>query len=179
MGKTPIWVAVFVLASSALAQQSSSYNISDHALNAGGHPDAGVVLTSSSYRITLGAIGDSIVAPVLSSVSYHMDGSFTSRYPPPGEVGGLSFTDEQTLQWLPEPSVGDYNLYRGLISNLSSLGYGQCEQQDLTDETATDSDAVPAGDGYFYLVTAENRLDEEGPKGSDSSGIRRLGTVCP
>ena len=92
---------------------------------------------------------------------------------------GLVFEDKDTLAWEPEKSVGDYNLYRDRVSDLAGLGYGTCEQWDLADETATDTDPVPAGDGFFYLVTAENRLDEEGTKGTDGAGTRRKGNVCP
>ena len=48
--------------------------------------------------------------------------------------------------------------------------YGNCEQQEITGETTTDTDTPPGGDGYFYLVTAENRVDEEGTKGTDGEG---------
>ena len=66
------------------------------------------------------------------------------------------------------------------MSNLTGLGYGQCEQQDLTTTSATDSAAVPLGDGYFYLVTARNRLSEEGTKGFRSDLMtERLGATCP
>jgi hypothetical protein len=108
-----------------------------------------------------------------------MEVGFVPPYPPPGEVLGLRFSDKQTLQWDPEKSVGDYNLYRDLIGTLPSLGFGACHQQDLVDETATDPSVPAAGQGFFYLATAENRLDEEGSKGSRSDGIERQGTTCP
>ena len=39
---------------------------------------------------------------------------------------------------------------------------------------------VPAGNGYFYLVTARNRLWEEGTKGSSSAGAQRANPApCP
>ena len=66
----------------------------------------------------------------------------------PAEISNLRFTDPTTLAWDPEPSVGVYNLYRDWLSALSGIGYGQCAQQDLIDETATDSDTPsPAGTG--------------------------------
>lgn len=172
-------MGLLLVAVPAVAQQSPSYEISDHAFNAGGHPEGGTVPASASFRITLDAIGDPVVGPGLASAAFHMDGSFGSCYPPPGEVHGVRFADADTLDWVPEKSVGSYNLYRDLMSNLSGLGYGQCERQNLPDEAVTDSDAVPAGDGYFYLVTAENRLQEEGTKGKDSSGVLRQGSACP
>ena len=82
--------------------------------------------------------------------------------------------------WNPERSVGVYNLYRDLLGNLSGLGYGDCEQSDLPGTTATDTDRPPAAGGFFYLITAENRLREEGTKGFDSSGSGRPNpSPCP
>jgi len=49
----------------------------------------------------------------------------------------------------------------------------------LAGENATDASIPAAATGYFYLVTAENRLAEEGTKGSNSTGGERLGNVCP
>jgi hypothetical protein len=174
-----IMLAVLV-AGPALAQTSTSYNLSEHTFNAGGHPHQGTVMTSASYRMSLDSIGEGIAGRGLSSRLYNMDASFGFTYPPPGEVGGLGFTDHQTLAWDPEKSVGVYNLYRGLISGLSGLGYGSCEQHDLAGETAIDTDTPPSTDGYFYLATAENRLFEEGTKGWDSGLAERSNSApCP
>ncbi|GAG27337.1 unnamed protein product, partial [marine sediment metagenome] len=131
------------------------------------------------FKISLDAIGEDVTATSLGSASFHMGGGFGTAYPPPGEVAGLRFTDKATLVWDPEGSVGIYNLYRDLLSNLVGLGFGNCQQQELAAATATDADAVPPTDGFSYLATAENRLDEEGTKGFQSSGTERLGTVCP
>ncbi len=168
-----------LLAGTALAQESPSFKLKEHVFNAGGHPEAGAVLTSASFKISLDAIGEDVTGSSLSSASFHMDGGFGTAYPPPGEVTGLRFTDKTTLVWDPEKSVGIYNLYRDLISNLIGLGFGNCQQQDLAAATATDADAVPLNDGFSYLATAENRLDEEGTKGSQSDATERQGTACP
>ena len=165
----------------AAGQQSASYGLEEHALNAGGRPADGVTPSSASYLVSLDAIGQGVLGRGLSSASYRMDGGFVSAYPPPGEVRGLLLIDAQTLVWDPEPSVGHYNLYRDLLSSLFGLGYGHCEQQGLTATTATDTDVpTPAGEGYFYLVTAANRLHEEGTKGWDSSLDERPNpSACP
>jgi hypothetical protein len=173
-------IGVFLLGASVLAQQSTNFKISDHTFNAGGHPDAGAVLTSATYRITFDVIGDGTVGSNLSSTSFRMGGSFAACYAPPGEVPGLSFTGPGTLVWQLEPSAIRYNLYRDLVSNVVGSGYGSCEQYDLPDGTTTDTDPVPAGDGFFYLVTADNRLDEEGTKGRASDGSERPNSAsCP
>jgi len=91
---------------------------------------------------------------------------------------GCPPTDHQTLVWDPERSIGTYNLYRGVLD--SPAGYGDCEQQDLESETTEDSSQPPTGAGYFYLITASNRLDDEGTLGWDSVDAERPNSdPCP
>jgi hypothetical protein len=165
----------------AHAQQSASYRLTENVFNQGGHPANGVVLSSTSWRVTLDAVGDGVASTALASASFRMEGGFPAGYPPPGEVHDLRvLADRETLAWDPEPSIGVYNLYRDLLSHLSGLGYGTCAQSDLEDETTGDPAVPPAADGYFYLVTAENRLREEGTKGFDSGNEERQNaTPCP
>ena len=171
---------ILVAAGLTVAQESASFKQSEHAFNAGGHPDQGTVLASASFSVSLDAIGDTVSLLGLSSASFQLDAGSVAPYPPPAKVTGLVFVDGQTLNWDPEPSTGIYNLYRELISELTGLGYGSCEQQDLAAETATDLDTPPGGDGYLYLVTAENLLAEEGTKGFDSNANERpTPAPCP
>ncbi|MDQ7007231.1 MAG: hypothetical protein Q9Q40_08355 [Acidobacteriota bacterium] len=177
-----VFFAVFLVLVSApllFAQQSASYRLDEHVVNLGGRPDDGVTASSASFRISLDSLGEAVVRTGLSSSSFRMDGSFGSAYPPPEEVLGLRFTDSTTLAWNPEKSVGVYDVYRDPLAALSGGGYGTCWQQDLVGTTTTDPDVPGAGGGYFYLVTAENRLGEEGTKGRDSGGGPRDGAVCP
>ena len=168
------------LTSVCLAQQSPSYRLTEQTFNAGGHPADGVVMTSPSHRVRLDAVGEAVAGAGLSAASFHLIGGFTSAYPPPGEVAGLHFVGTTTLAWSPEQSVGTYNLYRDLLSTLPSLGYGACQQSSLALETATDTGTPPVGNGWFYLVTAENRLSEEGTKGRDAAGAERPNAhPCP
>jgi hypothetical protein len=169
-----------LLAGPAAAQTSASFKLEEHTFNNGGHPDAGTVMTSASFRMTTDALGDGIVGTGLTSPSFHADAGFGSAYPPPSEVLNLRFTSADTLVWNPERSVGVYNLYRDSLTALSGLGYGQCEQFDLLGETATDTDPLAVSDGFFYLVTAENRRGEEGTKGFDSLDVERPNpSACP
>ncbi len=179
MKKPLVALVAFCLGGLVLAQTSASFKLEEHTFNAGGNPDGGVILTSASFQISRDAIGDAVAATGLTSASFQLDTGFPTGYPPPGEVNNLLFTDATTLVWDAEGSIGSYNLYRDLLSNLSGLGYGGCEEEDLTDETTTDNDAAPAGDGYFYLVTSENKLTEEGTKGFNSTPTERTGTACP
>jgi hypothetical protein len=161
-----------------LAQTSTSFKLEEHAINAGGKPSGGVVLQSASYTISLHSIGAAVVAGSLNGSSFRMSSGLASSYPPPGEVTGLVFTSKTDLVWDPEKSVGVYNLYRGLVSGITP-DFGNCQPPELTDSTATDANTPPANDAFFYLVTAENLLDEEGTKGSQSSTTVRDGAVCP
>ncbi len=185
-----IVLIVLFVGGSVLAQQSASFTLEEHTFNAGGNPDGGVILTSASFQITLDSIGDNAVAMGLSSASFQLDSGFPTAYPPPGEVEGLLLTDNVTLIWNIERSIGSYNLYRDLLGSLSALGYGTCEQAALTVETATDVTLLTVGNGFFYLVTAENKLTEEGTKGAcvdtvnnqcegGTSAAERLGLACP
>ena len=109
-----------------------------------------------------------------------MDSGFVSAYPPPGEVESLGFVSKTGLQWDAERSIGAYHVYRDLIANLRGFDYGICLQDDLPTPEAEDTEIPPGGDCYFYLVTSENLLGEEGSKGFRSDGVsERQGTICP
>ncbi len=174
-----LWLLAGLAAAPAIAQSSASYTLEEQTCNAGGHPLNGSVLVSSSYRIRLDAIGDALVATGLASASYRAGSSFLAAYPPPGEVVALWFPNKTGLSWSAESSVGTYSVYRDLVSALPGGDYGACLQQDLTATSTTDAETPGAGEGWFYLVTAENRLGEEGTKGRDTFGNERRGEVCP
>ncbi len=165
---------------SVLSQTSPGYQNQEHVVNSGGSPAGGAALTSTNYRITLSSIGEGLTATGMSSSGYTMDGGFTSPYPPPGEVLDLRFANATTLGWDAEPSVGSYDVYRGMVAELHTGSYGTCLTQGLTVRQASDSEVPTAGQCFFYLVTAENRLTEEGTLGNDSSGTPRPNTSpCP
>jgi hypothetical protein len=164
----------------ALAAESASHKLNEFVFNAGGHPSDGTVSTSASHRITLDAVGEGVVGGISSSASFKMDGGFVVAYPPPGEVTDVRFSNKTTLVWHPEKSVGTYNLYRDLIGTLPG-GFGVCRfPPEILTESTTDSDVPASGTAYFYLVTAANRLAEEGTKGFRSSGPERGNPApCP
>jgi hypothetical protein len=172
-------LAALAGASPALAQTSASYKLTESTLNNGGNPSQGSVLSSASFHVKLDAIGDAVAQASLSSASFHADAGFVGAHPPPGEVMGLAFTDKQTLTWNPERSAGSYNVYRDALSTLPG-GFGFCFAPRLAATTATDAASPSIGTGYFYLVTARSRLDEEGTKGAASSGAQRANSSpCP
>lgn len=148
--------------------------------NTGGHPGAGALPQSANYRITLDSIGETLVAPGLRSASYAMDLNRAHSYPPPGEVHGLVVLgDKQTLAWGPERSVDTYRVYRGDLFELP-VDYGDCRVTEVPFESVTLDETPDYFELYFYLVTAQGSLLEEGTLGSDSSGARRQVAVpCP
>lgn len=179
-----IGLALAALGTPLPAQTGTTYRLEEQTLNAAGHPDSGSVMTGTGHRMTVDAVGDAVTAYGLTGASFTLDSGFGAAYPPPGPVSALIFTAKTELEWAPEGSPhGRYNLYRDLMSNLDGLGYGACEQQGITGTTATDADAAPGGDGFFYLVTAVNALAEEGTKGFQGDGgvpgPERTGAACP
>ena len=168
-------IGLLLITGQAVAQSSTDFKIEEYTFNA-----AGTMLSSVDFQISAGSLGEGIQAGSLSGPSFSMDGGFMPAYVPPGEVINLVFADAQTLQWSAQPSAGAYHLYRAALSALTGANGGSCEQQGITDTTTTDSASPPAGDGWFYLITVENRLGEEGTRGTDSAGAARPETgVCP
>ena len=180
-GVTVFLLAGFTLASApSWAQQSTSYRLTESTVNAGGRPVNGAGASSASYRVSFDAIGDAAAGGTLSSASYRVGSGFVAWFPPPGEVKGLRFADRTTLRWDPERSVGVYNLYRDFVSALAGGGTGTCFVNGVATEQASDAGSPGAGKGFFYLVTAKNRLAEEGTKGNRSSGSERPNPApCP
>ena len=83
------------------------------------------------------------------------------------------------MEWDPEKSVGAYSLYRDLVSTLPG-GFGTCFQSGISNEGWSTAEAPPVGRAWFYLVTARNRLGEEGTKGFMSNGTERSNpSPCP
>jgi hypothetical protein len=164
----------------AAAQESASYQLREQVLNAGGHPAAGQGVASSSFVIRLDSIGEGLIATGLASESFRLDAGFAGAFPPAGEVQGLRFTSRSVFTWTSEPSAGTYNVYRGFIREFTQSGFGSCFNHDLTTNSEMDANQPTAGKGWFYLVTASNRLDEEGTKGKRSDGSVRSNTApCP
>jgi hypothetical protein len=99
-----------------------------------------------------------------------MESGFVSGYPPPGEVYNVWFEDASTMHWNPERSVGTYHLYRD----------DTCSHPDLTDPLASIPDVPGVDTFYSYLVTAMNRISEEGTQGYKSDSSERTNAdPCP
>lgn len=166
--------SIFLLtvgAPSLYSQSSENYDIEQSTFNSGGNPSP--ILSSLNYRMTLDSVGEGIVAVGVGSDSYEMETGFPSLYPPPGEVLNLLFTDKITLTWDAERSACGYYLYRGELVDLP-FSYGSIVKPLITETYTTDEETPAPGGSFFFLLTAVNRIGEEGPKGSNSSGTPRL-----
>ena len=160
------------------APRSASYKLEEQAFNAGGNPSQGTVLTSTSYRIRLDAIGDAVGGGALTGPSFHVGGGFIAPYPPPGEVQNVRFSGPTSMEWDHEVSVGSYNIYRGTVGSFA--GYGTCLQSGLATEAAGIPESPSPGQAFYFLVTAENTINDEGTKGFASSGaMHPNASPCP
>lgn len=172
-------IALVAVPTIAAAQTSASYKLQEFTFNDGGRPADGSVASSASFRIKLDAIGDAVTQAGLSSASHRMDGGFVSDYPPPGEIRNARWTSKTAISWDPDKTVGVYEVYRDLLSTLPG-NFGACFQSALTAETAADAASPAAGTAWFYIVTARNRLGEEGTKGFRTGGAERTNPApCP
>jgi hypothetical protein len=166
------WIAAS--STPALAQQSANFSLTESSFTVGGMP-----LSSPSFQVTLDSAGLGLIGEGVSGPSFGMDGGFVASFAPAGEVLGVRFTSSTTLIWEADPSTGDYNIYRGPLKPFDSA-YGMCRLAGLASTSAMDSDPLAVGQGFFYLVTARNRLAEEGTKGFSSLDMERLNAVpCP
>jgi hypothetical protein len=183
-GRAGVGVAVLallaLLSPLVYAQSSTSYRLSDVVLNLGGRPSNGSIAASSAYRLTLDSVGDSRSAEVMSSASYRMDHGVVAALAPVGEVGRLWFRNAQELNWTRVAGSPDrYNVYRQTTNFLPS-SYGVCLVSAVVGASVSDPSLPPPASSFFYLVSAENRLWEEGTLGWRSNGSQRPNTnPCP
>ena len=180
--KRLVYVAALLVTVPVLTQESANFKIETASFNAGGRPASGVVAESASFRLSLDAIGDGVLGSGLTSAGLSLDGGLVESFSPPGEVANLRFTDATTLRWDADPSTGDYGVYQGSVSKPFDAGFGSCAQPPppINAPTATVASVPTAGHALFYLVTARNRLAEEGTKGFRSSGAQRPNPApCP
>jgi hypothetical protein len=112
----------------------------------------------------------------------------------PDEVVLLNLRDTgggTELEWSVPPRAMYYNVYRGAVSVLgahpevrtSNMTAWACGIDDDADSDSlpdtVDSDPLPAGEGFFYLVTGENATGE-GPLGpAGALPARLLDLQCP
>jgi uncharacterized protein (DUF1800 family) len=92
---------------------------------------------------------------------------------PPGEVTGVAFGPGPSLAWDAVSGADDYNVYRGLLPWLAAGAGAQCHGDEIAATSFATPGEPPAGQGYFYLVTAESNAFGEGSAGTSSGGAPR------
>lgn len=137
-----------------------------------GRGDASVSIPSCSppfgYTETTGDCSDS-------------DGTSWST---PGEVDRLDFAQDASMTWTVPSDPGGtatevlYDLIRSNVAR-DFVGPATCVTTNTSATTMIDSTLPPTGAAFYYLVRAGNGCPLEGPLGSDSSGVPRLGRTCP
>lgn len=81
--------------------------------------------------------------------------------------------------WDTESSVGSYNLYPAVRSDLAASS-GSCLQSGLLTPAGTEASGPGSGVCWYYPVTAENRIQDEGTSGNSSAGtLRPNPPPCP
>lgn len=175
-------LAAWGWAAPAGAQQSANFRLEGTTLNAGGRPVGGVMAQSVSFQITLDAVGDAVPALDASSPNFGLSCGTTGAYAPAAEVSEVSFgppLPPDSFKWSPAPTAVLYNLYRGVTGTLPGT-FGSCLASNVAATSYADPAVPAAKTGYFYLVTGENRVGEQGIKGYQSNGAPRTSLpACP
>src|SRR5262245_41822605 len=177
-------VLVAVLSgTSAGAQQSASHRLEGSTFNQGGRPANGVHAQSASFRITLDAVGETVPGFAAASASFGLSGGLVGAYAPPSEVQAVGFSPDggssTALVWAPNPTAVRFDVYRGPTGRLPGT-FGSCLASNLVGTVYSDPVVPGSQNAFFYLVTAENRLGEEGTKGTQSNGtVRTAAPACP
>ena len=128
----------------------------------------------------LEAIGDTVGFAEPTSPSYGVTPGFVSAFGPASEVLALTFDDATTISWGGQPNATGYNIYSHDLGSLSGTDNGGCLESTVAGNSYLAVGTPAAAEGFFYLVTAINRLAEEGTPGSDSQGTERGNAgACP
>ncbi len=93
----------------------------------------------------------------------------------PAEVGGLLFTDRQTLQWNAVAPVGGSTPVYDTIRSSAATEFVDgtiCVEPDGADTESTDTDEPPPAGIFYYLVRAENDC------GMGPLGENRVARLC-
>lgn len=82
-----------------------------------------------------------------------------------------------TFTWNAVSGADVYSVQRGRISELR-YGYGNCLANGLLSTSISDAGSAGEGDGYLYLVRAQNFECGLGTLGWTSSEVERISTAC-
>jgi N-acetylneuraminic acid mutarotase len=101
----------------------------------------------------------------------------------PSEVPDLELIASNALAWSPPSNPGSTNLgYDAIRSSVAGdfVDGAVCVATNTAGQSAIDDAAPSPGQVFFYLVRADDGCPGgEGPLGTDSSGVTRVGRSCP
>jgi len=99
----------------------------------------------------------------------------------PGEVTNVRWTGKTAIAWDAVAGATQYHSYRGPLDNRSYGTFGTCADGvvPVSGTTATESAVPSAGQGYFYVFTAENGSASEGTMGFATGAERSNFNPCP
>jgi hypothetical protein len=100
----------------------------------------------------------------------------------PGDVRGLTFTDESNINWEPPFDPGASSVLFDVLRSASPDDFTAgivCISSDQAGTAAIDTELPPIGAVHYYLIRAENACpDGQGSVGHDSSGVPRVAAGC-
>ncbi len=101
----------------------------------------------------------------------------------PGEVTQLEFTDRRSLNWTEPSEPGSRTVPYDLLRSVTPSAFESAvclESSDASDRVAHDDSVPISGQVFHYLVRGRNACpDGTGTVGTASSGVPRIGAVCP
>lgn len=108
---------------------------------------------------------------VLFGASWLSVGALQAQTPP--EVTNVRFSTKTSLTWNAASGSADYNVYRGLASQLRRGIPPRCHGDEITSLSFQTPEAPAPGEGFVFLVTGEAANGSEGTPGSPSAGGTR------
>ena len=92
-----------------------------------------------------------------------------------GDAWAVHFdANKTTLRWNGVSGADSYDISRGLIGSLDGTDYGDCLVEDHAETSFDDGSSPPPGEGYFYLVRADDVVCAPGSWGMDSNETERI-----
>jgi uncharacterized protein (DUF1800 family) len=88
-------------------------------------------------------------------------------------VQGVRIDQRTNLTWSATSGAEFYNVYRGSLSGLALDQPGRCHGYGVPGTEFSSLTDPPAGDDYFYLVTAESTSHGEGTAGDQTGPLER------
>jgi hypothetical protein len=136
--------------------------------------------TSNGYGQSVGTAGDvngdgfSDVLIGDDMTNYSAGKAYVFLGGPP--VAGIGFSSNKTtMTWNGECSPSQYDIVRGVISDLPNFSLATCMENNSLDASTVDLSNPPAGSGYYYLASCDApKFWNDGTQ----TGTRTI-TTCP